>query len=101
MESTSGRADADETGVVRVRLWAAAKATAGVAGLDLPVPGPLSLAEVVDLVLAGRPDRLGRGAGRLLGAASGDRPVSTLDPERRRWSHPGETVEFLPPFAGG
>ena len=73
MESTTTRADEDETGVIRVRLWAAAKATAGVAGLDLPVPGPLSLAEVVDLVLAGRPDRLAAGAGRLLGA--GGRPA--------------------------
>ena len=99
MESTSGRADADETGVVRVRLWAAAKATAGVAGLDLPVAGPLSLAEVVDLVLAGRPDRLAA----VLASCSvlvGDRPVSTLEPEDVA-VHPGETVEFLPPFAGG
>ena len=99
MESTTTRADEDETGVIHVRLWAAAKATAGVAGLDLPVPAPVSLAEVVDLVLAGRPDRL---APVLAGCSVlvGDRPVSTLDPEHVV-VRPGETVEFLPPFAGG
>jgi molybdopterin converting factor small subunit len=99
MEPTSARTDAGETSVVHVRLWAAAKATAGVAGLDLPVAGPLSLSEVVDLVLAGRPDRLAA----VLASCSvlvGDRPVSTLDPEQVAVS-PGETVEFLPPFAGG
>jgi molybdopterin synthase sulfur carrier subunit len=99
MDPSGARTDVDETDVVHVRLWAAAKATAGVAGLDLPVPGPLSLAQVVDLVLAGRPDRL---AAVLASCAVlvGDRPVSTLDPGDVL-VRPGDTVEFLPPFAGG
>ena len=100
MESTPTRADEDETGrIVVVRLWAAAKATAGVARLELPVTGPLSLSQVMGLVLLDRPDRLAP----VLAACSvlvGEQPVSSLDPDDVV-VRPGDTVEFLPPFAGG
>ena len=92
----------DETrvpGVVTVHLWAAARAAAGASTVVVPAPGPLSLAAVVEHVLAGRPERLGpvlAGCSVLLG----DQPVTTRDPADVVVA-PGETVEFLPPFAGG
>ena len=88
-----------ETDVISVRLWAAAKSAAGVGTLELAAPGPLTLDEVVERVLAGRPDRL---AAVLAGCSVlvGERPVSTLDPADVV-VRPGDTVEFLPPFAGG
>jgi molybdopterin synthase sulfur carrier subunit len=88
-----------ETEVISVRLWAAAKAAAGVGGLELATTGPLTLDEVVERVLSGRPDRLApvlKGCSVLVG----DRPVSTRDPADVV-VRPGDTVEFLPPFAGG
>ena len=84
---------------VTVRYWASARAAAGVASEELPVPGPVSLAEIVSTVVARHPGAL---AG-VLGACSvlvGDRPVGALAPETVT-VHPGEFVEFLPPFAGG
>jgi len=91
----------DETGgsVIRVRLWAAARAAAGTSAVDVEASGPLTLAAVVERVLEGRPARLGpvlAGCSVLLG----DQPVSTRDPADVLVA-PGQTVEFLPPFAGG
>jgi molybdopterin synthase sulfur carrier subunit len=99
MGSRTAASAGPETDVISVRLWAAAKAAAGLGALELTAPGPLTLAEVVERVLSGRPDRL---APVLAGCSVlvGDRPVSTLDPADVV-VRPGDTVEFLPPFAGG
>jgi len=88
-----------ETGEITVRLWAAAKAAAGIDHVTITTVAPLALSEVVERVLAGRPERL---AEVLAGCAVlvGDRPVTTQDPAEVE-VRPGENVEFLPPFAGG
>src|SRR3954467_15284669 len=90
----------NETDIIRVHYWASARAAAGVKGDDLPVDGPITLAEVVrratDLHPGTRlPDVL-----KTCSALLGDRPVSAEDPDNVQVP-PGSTVEFLPPFAGG
>ncbi|MBB6628475.1 MoaD/ThiS family protein [Nocardioides sp. KIGAM211] len=90
----------DETRVIRVHYWAAAKSAAGVAGDDLPVDGPISLTEVLRRAVALHP---GTRLGAVLGSCStllGDRPVSAEDPDEVLVPV-GSTIEFLPPFAGG
>ena len=86
---------------ITVRLWAGARAAAGVPELQLEVPGAVSVAWVRDEVVRRRPaaDRLAS----VLSVCSvlvGDRPVGTADPGSVEVS-PGASVEFLPPFAGG
>jgi sulfur-carrier protein len=84
---------------VLVRYWAGARAAAGVS--EESVPGPLTLAQLLDEVVARHSDRP-----RLKDVVSvcsvlvGDRPVSTSDPATVVL-RPGDTVELLPPFAGG
>ena len=92
-------AGAARGGEITVHLWAAAKAAAGTEQVSLPVNGSISLADLVERVVEGRPDRL---AAVLAGCAVlvGDRPVTTQDPTQVALA-PGDTVEFLPPFAGG
>lgn len=90
-DGTSGRAV--------VHYWAAARAAAGLE--QETVPAPVSLAELLSTVVARHPDRP-----RLPDVLSvcsvlvGDRPVSTSDPATVT-VEPGDTVELLPPFAGG
>ena len=92
---------ADAAGTVCVRLWAAARAAAGVGELVVEVPGAVDLRTLTALVLAQRPDR--GDLGRVLEVCSvlvGDRPAGAG--ERAAVLVPvGATVEFLPPFAGG
>ena len=93
------RGDETATGVISVRLWAAARAAAGTSVIDVEAARPLTLAAVVERVLEGRPERLGpvlAGCSVLLG----DQPVATRDPAEVLVA-PGQTLEFLPPFAGG
>ena len=90
----------DETSVVRVRYWAAAKAAAGTAEDLLQVTGPLSLAEVRRLSAALHP---GTRLAQVLDACSvliGDQPAGSR-PADEVQVDPGSSVEFLPPFAGG
>jgi sulfur-carrier protein len=89
-----------EASTVTVRYWASARAAAGVATDDLPVDGPVTLAELRDRAVALHP---GTRLEAVIGVCSvlvGDRPVATQDPATVVVG-PGETVEFLPPFAGG
>ena len=90
----------NETEVIRVRYWAAARSAAGVAEETVAVPGPVSLAALREEVLARHPGgRLGDVV-KVCSVLVGDRPVSSGDPAEVV-VRPGETVEFLPPFAGG
>ena len=85
---------------IRVRYWAAAKAAAGVAEDDLEVEGALALADVVRRAVDLHP---GTRLADVLGVCSAlvdDRPVKRLDPATVL-VEPGQSVEFLPPFAGG
>lgn len=88
-----------ETGVT-ARYWAGARSAAGVDEDVFEVTGPVTLAEVVRLVLSAHP---GADVARTIGVCSvllGDRPVSSAD-ATAVVVVPGSTVEFLPPFAGG
>ena len=95
--------DTDTSGeveTVTLRYWAAAKAAAGVAEDVVPVAGPVMLAELLDRAVALHP---GTRLDAVLGVCSvlvGDRPVGSRDPGSLV-VRPGDTVEFLPPFAGG
>ena len=85
---------------ISVRYWAGAKAAAGTAGDVLEVEAPITLAEVVDRVLALHEGSRLRDVLAVCSTLVGDRPVSSSDPAQVP-VEPGETVEFLPPFAGG
>lgn len=90
----------NETEVIRVRYWAAARAAAGTGEETVAADGPLTLAAL-------RAEVVRRHAGSRLAdviavcsVLVGDQPVGTRDPDTVQVP-PGATVEFLPPFAGG
>jgi molybdopterin converting factor small subunit len=102
MEQHVAAGDELETpvGVVTLRYWASARAAAGVAEDAVPAEGPLTLADARGHAVALHP---GTNLEAVLGVCSvlvGDRPVGTRDPATVQLA-PGDTVEFLPPFAGG
>ena len=86
---------------VTVHYWAAARAAAGVDSDVVPVESGTTLATVLDLVRDLHRDRP-----RLADVVAvcsvliGDRPVGRTDPAQVPLE-PGDTVELLPPFAGG
>jgi sulfur-carrier protein len=88
-------------GRVTVRYWASARAAAGVESDVLDLDAEASLAEVLDRVRALHDDRprLG-GVVSVCSVLVGDRPVAGRDPAEVV-IRPGDTVELLPPFAGG
>jgi molybdopterin converting factor small subunit len=102
MEQRVAPGDDVETpvGVVTLRYWASARAAAGVPEDAVPADGPLTLADVRRQAVALHP---GTNLEAVLGVCSvlvGDRPVGSRDPATVDLS-PGDSVEFLPPFAGG
>ncbi len=82
---------------VRVRYWAAARSAAGIDGES--VVGE-TLADVLAAVHANHPDRRFADVVAICSMVVGDRPVGSRDPAEIRMAT-GDTVEFLPPFAGG
>jgi sulfur-carrier protein len=86
---------------VLVRYWASARAAAGVDSDTVPVEAGTTLAGVLRAVHDLHPDRP-----RLADVVAvcsvlvGDRPVGAADPEDVA-VRAGDTVELLPPFAGG
>jgi sulfur-carrier protein len=89
-----------EASTVTVRYWASARAAAGVPTDDLTVDGPVTLAELRDRAVALHPGTRLEAVLSVCSVLVGDRPVATRDPATVMVG-PGETVEFLPPFAGG
>ncbi|GAB7002789.1 MoaD/ThiS family protein [Nocardioides sp. AN3] len=87
-------------GHIRIRYWAAAKAAAGVAQDDLEVESALPLSEVVRRAVELHPDSRLSDVLQVCSALVDDRPVKRLDPATVLVA-PGQSVEFLPPFAGG
>jgi molybdopterin converting factor small subunit len=87
-------------GRIRIRYWAAAKAAAGVAQDDLEVEAALPLDEVVRRAVDLHPGTRLADVLRVCSALVDDRPVKRLDPAAVL-VEPGQSVEFLPPFAGG
>jgi sulfur-carrier protein len=100
MSALTRQADSP-AGQVRLRYWAAARAAAGVAEDVIDVPESCTLADLV-----ARARELHASSARfpaVLDCCSvlvGDRPVGRQDAEAVVVK-PGDTVEFLPPFAGG
>ena len=100
MGALTGETDST-AGQVRLRYWASARAAAGAEEDLLEVTGPVSLE-----ALRERARALHAGSTRfsaVLDTGSvlvGVRPVASEDP-RSVQVDPGQTVEFLPPFAGG
>lgn len=87
--------------VVIARYWAGARAAAGVAEESIPVPGPITVTELLSRVLAAH--ETPAGLEKVLAVCSvmvDGRQLGTIDPASAV-VHPGQTVEFLPPFAGG
>jgi len=89
-----------ETAPITVRYWASARSAAGVESDALPVTGPLTLTDVVRRAVALHPDSRLSGVLEVCSVLVGDRPVASRDPASVT-VEPGQTVEFLPPFAGG
>jgi molybdopterin converting factor small subunit len=85
---------------VTVRYWAAARAAAGVAEDRLAVDGEVTLADVVRQVLDLHPVDRFPDLIKICSVLVGERPAGTRSPEQVP-VRPGDTVEFLPPFAGG
>jgi molybdopterin synthase sulfur carrier subunit len=100
METGAHEGARDEIAPITVRYWASARAAAGVESDAVPVLGPLSLADVVRRVVALHPGSRLPGVIEACSVLVGDEPVKSRDPEVVR-VRPGQTVEFLPPFAGG
>jgi molybdopterin converting factor small subunit len=92
--------DAEGETTITVRYWASARAAAGVATDDLPVSGALTLTDVVRRAAALHPGSRLPGVLEACSVLLGDQPVKSRDPETVL-VRPGQTVEFLPPFAGG
>jgi sulfur-carrier protein len=100
MDVPAGQPDSP-AGQVRLRYWASARAAAGVEEDLLDVDGPTTLASLRERARGLHPASARFGA--VLDTCSvlvGDRPVGSEDP-RSVEVVPGQTVEFLPPFAGG
>jgi len=91
--------DVSSPDAVTVRYWAPARAAAGVSADELPVSGPTTLAAVLDSVRTLHPGRL-HDVLEVCSVLVGDRPVGTTEPADVL-VEPGQTVELLPPFAGG
>jgi molybdopterin converting factor small subunit len=104
METTPGHDAGHETSataeVVTVRYWASARAAAGVTAEDLAVTGPGTLADVVRRAAALHPGTRLPGVLEACSVLVGDQPVKSRAPDTVV-VRPGQTVEFLPPFAGG
>lgn len=85
---------------VTVRFWAGARAAAGVDQLEVPVTGDLSLTALTDRVLT---QLSGDSLERVIASCSvlvDGVQAGTTAPEEFL-VRAGQTVEMLPPFAGG
>ncbi len=90
-----------EMGGITVRYWAGARAAAGVDSDVVPAGGGTTLAAVLSAVRALHADR--PRLADVLAVCSvlvGERPVGAADPADVVL-RAGDTVELLPPFAGG
>lgn len=95
------RSELSVTHGVTVRYWAAARAAAGVESDLIDVGDGTTLAALLATVHTLHTDR--PRLVEVIGVCSvliGDRPVGALDPADVE-VRPGDSVELLPPFAGG
>ena len=88
-------------GAIVVRYWASARAASGVESEVVETDSEITLARVIGEVLERHDDRPRlREVVAVCSVLIGDRPVGTTDPAKVV-VRPGDTVELLPPFAGG
>ena len=100
MSPDSPRTVPGET-TVTVRYWASARAAAGVPQDVIALPGPVSLADLIDLAVGRRDESTGlRKVLHVCSVLVDDRPVGSSVPVDVL-VETGSSVEFLPPFAGG
>jgi molybdopterin synthase sulfur carrier subunit len=86
---------------VTVRYWAAARAAAGVESDVVEVGAGTTLDALLETVTSRHADRTRlRDVVGVCSVLVGERPVGGADPATVRVV-PGDTVELLPPFAGG
>lgn len=85
---------------IEVHYWAAARSAAGVASDTIEVAGPVTLAELRSMAVSLHPGTRLSEVLQACSAVVGEQPVGRVDPAEYKIA-PGETVEFLPPFAGG
>jgi sulfur-carrier protein len=100
MNPSNHSSDSSETGAITVQYWASARAAAGVDTESVPVVGTLTLVDLIALLVARHP---GSNLADVLHTCSvlrGDEPVKSRDPATVVL-RAGQSVEFLPPFAGG
>ena len=99
MSASTPEESAEGTAVVR--YWAAARAAAGVESDTVEVGAGTTLADVLDRVRQLHVDRPKLpGVVGVCSVLVGERPVGAADPHDVP-VRPGDTVELLPPFAGG
>ena len=90
-----------DVGTVTVRYWGSARAAAGVDSDEVPVSPGATLADVLASALGLHAERPRLAAVvAVCSVLVGDRPVASADPAAVPVPA-GETVELLPPFAGG
>jgi molybdopterin synthase sulfur carrier subunit len=85
---------------ISVHYWASARAAAGVDTDVLEVDAPVTVSEVVRRVLALHDATKLEPVLEVCSVLIGDRPLGTQARDEVTVA-PGESVEFLPPFAGG
>ena len=90
----------NETQIIQVRYWAAARTAAGCDTEEISVRGSMTLADVLAEVVRRHPGTRLADVISVCSVLLGDRPVATEDPADVIVP-PGASVEFLPPFAGG
>lgn len=88
------------SGQITLRYWASLRAAAGADTDVLHVEGPVSLADLCSRATALHPEARFAQVLSTCSVLVGDRPAASEEPTSVLVP-PGETVEFLPPFAGG
>lgn len=83
-----------------MRYWAGAKAAAGTGEDVFDVDGPITLQQVMVRAIARHPGTRLADVLAVCSTLVQDRPTASEDAAEVQVS-PGETVQFLPPFAGG
>ncbi|MEZ5091143.1 MoaD/ThiS family protein [Nocardioides sp.] len=102
MEPSTASSTGPETveSKITVRYWASARATAGLEGEQVDASAALSLAALVDALVERHDSPRLRSVLDVCSVLVGDRPAGSGD-RAEVWVEPGDSVEFLPPFAGG
>lgn len=86
------------SGQVTLRYWASAAAAAGVESDTIDIDAPVSLSELKARARGLHDSARFRDVLACCSVLVGDRPANDDDAVL---VHPGSSVEFLPPFAGG